>query len=87
MTKNGHFSLKTCVFSLKMCGFSLKTCVYVTSEGENKDYFRNLFRVISQNSKHVFFRVFYKYGNYCVIIEFLYSRKNRFDSDFNRIFE
>jgi len=37
-----------------MCVFNLKMFVYVTSEGEKNDYFRNLFRVISQNLKHIF---------------------------------
>jgi len=79
-TKNGHFSLKTCVFSLK-------TWVYVTWEGEKNNYFRNLFCVISRNLKHVFLRVFYKYGNYCVLIGSKFLQNNCFDSVFNRKFD
>ncbi len=59
----------------------------VTSEGQKTDYFRDLFCVISRNTKHVLFRVFYKYENYCVLIGSKYSRNICFDSVFNRKFD
>ncbi len=72
---------------LKRSIFSIKTCVFVNAEGQKNDYFRNLFRIISQNSKHVLCRVLYKYGKYCVLIDSKLSRNICFDSVFNRIFD
>ncbi len=70
-----------------MCVFSLKTCVFVTSEGQKNDYYRNLFRIVLRNMKHIYFRNIQIYGNYRVIIGLLFSRNLCFDSDFNRIFD